>query len=183
MILKEFFEIYNQKKHTFMLLKRFKDFQLNEADEVEFTLDDVETTPAPKAKVESKPEISDEPKKAEEPTEKSEEKPKEAPKSEADEKFEKLKADLKKMIDESGNSADILKRAKDESVESLNIKGLTQESDVYDFYLAHQFEIDEKLNETDFFESSFESRGITGLYNAVIVGTEFAIKKILEEIK
>lgn len=103
--------------------------------------------------------------------------------SNTDDKYEKVKADLRKMLTDSGNEKDILKRVNDESVEALNIKGFNQDSDVYDFYLAHQFELDEKLNEENFFDSKMSELGISGLYNAVIVGTQFAVKKLLQEMK
>lgn len=142
-------------------------------EEVDFTLKDengsetAETKHQPEKDEPEKPETSD----------------KTISDSDTADKFEKLKKDLKKLLDDTGNREDILKRVKDESVESLNLKGFNQDSDVYDFYLAHQFEIDEKLNEENFFDSKMSELGITGLYNAVIVGTQFAVKKILQELK
>lgn len=146
------------------MIKSFKDFKLYEAENVEFNLDDEETpteTETPSAPTDSEPAAAEPPQ---------------------SDKFEKLKADIKKMLTDTGNEEDILKKAKEESVESLNLKGFNQDSDVYDFYLAHQFEIDEKLNEDNFFDAKMSELGITGLYNAVIVGTQQAVKKFLQEM-
>lgn len=145
-----------------MLLKRFNEF-LNEDVSDEFKLDDATPT--------STETSTPTPAKTEEPV------------KETDDKFEKLKADISKMLEETGNRQDILKKVNDESIEALNIKGFNQDSDVYDFYLAHQFEIDEKLNEENFFDSKMSELGINGLYNATIIGTQFAVKKFLQEMK
>lgn len=158
-----------------MLLKRFKDFKkLNE--EVDFSLeDDVVKKEKPK---EEAP-VADAAAPKEEPV--STENDKSDEDSNTADKYEKVKEDLKKMLEETGNEKDILKRAKDESIEALNIKNFNQDSDVYDFYLAHQFEIDEKLNEENFFENKMSELGISSLYNATIVGTQFAVKKFIQE--
>ena len=100
-----------------------------------------------------------------------------------DDKYKVIKDDLTKMIQETGDFDKILAKVGDESIENLNIKGLIQESDIYDFYLAHEFIIDETLNALEFFENKPSSYGIDGLYNAVIVGTQMAVQKILEDMK
>ncbi len=153
-----------------MKLKSFEEFKIFEESNVEFSLEDDAQQP-------EKKEVKAEPKEPVEelPTKNTED-------SSTDDKYEKIKKDLKKMLEETGNEKDILKRANDESVEALNIKNFNQDSDVYDFYLAHQFEIDEKLNEENFFDSKMSELGISGLYNAVIVGTQFAVKKLLQEL-
>lgn len=143
------------------MITRFKDFL---KEEVDFTLEDESTEETPlkddkPAKDDVQPATDD-----------------------SGDKFKKLKEDLNKLLEETGNREDIIKRSKDESIEALNIKKFNQDSDVYDFYLAHQFEIDEKLNEENFFDSKMSELGITGLYNAVIIGTQFAVKKLIQEL-
>jgi hypothetical protein len=111
----------------------------------------------------------------------------EAPKtlSEQEDKYESIKNELKKMLKESeGGYEEILSKVdKNITVETLNIKGFVSESDIRDFYLAHQFAINEKLNEIDFFDDKLSSFGINTLDSVITIGAQIAVQGILNDIK
>lgn len=123
-----------------------------------------------------------------------EEKEKEAPEAskeapdtleEQEDKYESIKSDLKKMLEESeGGYEEILSKVdKDITVETLNIKGFVSESDIRDFYLAHQFAINEKLNEIDFFDDKLSSFGINTLDSVITIGAQIAVQGFLNDLK
>ena len=72
---------------------------------------------------------------------------------------------------------------KDEGIDKANLKGFTEENDVYEFYLEYQFEIDEKLSDIDFFNQPASKYGIESLYDYVIQGTKIAVESIIIDMQ
>lgn len=105
--------------------------------------------------------------------------------AEQEDKYESIKADLKKMLQESeGGYEEIMSKVdKDITVETLNIKGFVSESDIRDFYLQHQFAINEKLNEIDFFDDKLSSFGINTLESVITIGSQIAVQGFLNDLK
>ena len=82
-----------------------------------------------------------------------------------------LKDDLMNMIKMSSNT---------EKVKSVDqIEGLINKSDIYDFYLKYQDEVDKILSDGDFYKKSPEEMSIFSLYEYVITGTKEAVNYVI----
>ena len=93
-----------------------------------------------------------------------------------------LKDELKNMISKSLKTSDsktiedFIDAYKSDS-ETNQIKGLINDSELYDFYLKYGEEIDEMLSKTDFFKKAPDSMNIYSLYDIIIAGTKEAVKR------
>jgi hypothetical protein len=65
---------------------------------------------------------------------------------------------------------------------SETLVGFVEDVDIYDFYLKYQVDIDDYLNELEYFTDEPEANGISSLYDFVIDGTKTAVISILSEI-
>lgn len=63
------------------------------------------------------------------------------------------------------------------------IDSLTDDSNIYDFYLKHQDDIDSLLSDNEWFNNNLSSLNITSLYDTIIEGTKEAIKLSILDIK
>ena len=95
-----------------------------------------------------------------------------------------LKDDLMDMIKRSLNTRDI-KTVNDfiaaykQDSDKNQIEGLINKSDVYDFYLKYQDEVDKILSDNDFYKKSPEEMSIFSLYEYVVTGTKEAVNYII----
>jgi len=102
--------------------------------------------------------------------------------------LESIKQDLLNMIEQSVNSND-MKLVNDfiesyiNDTDSTNIEGLVNDSDVYEFYLKYVNEIDEVLNDIEYFAKSPESEGTLGLYDVMVNGTRTALVELFKSIQ
>ena len=102
-------------------------------------------------------------------------------------KYQELKEELKtliqKTIDEEKQYASI-----DEFVKSfqkkgdIEIVGLINQDDVYQFYIDWRNDIDEVLNSINFFDEIPSEINAIGLYSYIIVGTKKAIQELVKTI-
>jgi hypothetical protein len=70
--------------------------------------------------------------------------------------------------------------------EESTIDGLTQDADIYEFYLKYRNDLDEILNQEGFFEDlqDFQkNNNCISLYDFVVKGTKSAIIELLNSIK
>lgn len=99
-----------------------------------------------------------------------------------------FKKDLLDIISDSLNSEDLdvikpfLKSYIEGEDSEAYIEGLVNDSDIYEFYLKHIEDIDEILNENDFFDKSPSSLNIIGMYDYIVHGTKLAIDYTVENI-
>jgi hypothetical protein len=71
-----------------------------------------------------------------------------------------------------------------ENPEKEVLEGFIEDSDIFDFYLKNQTDIDELCTKKEFFDKTPKEREIFTLYDFVIKGTKFAVQetmKILEK--
>jgi hypothetical protein len=61
----------------------------------------------------------------------------------------------------------------------VKIEGLINDSDIYEFYLEHRNDIDEILNNANFFEESPSKNESFGLYEYLITGTEKCLLEVM----
>lgn len=97
-----------------------------------------------------------------------------------------IEEDLKTMIQNSlknsdYKSVDDFMVAYKEDAESNPIEGLINSSDIYDFYLKYQPEVDEVLNKADFYSKSPRELNTFGLYDYVIIATKEAVSLIVND--
>lgn len=106
--------------------------------------------------------------------------------SDKDTKYAELKDEVKslinKTIEKSGGELDSFKDKFIKSPEDVKIEGLINDSDIYDFYLKYRNDIDELLNEINYFDEIPSESNVFGLYDFIIKGTEKAILEITKKI-
>ena len=103
-------------------------------------------------------------------------------------KRDALKKDLIDKIEKSMNSSDLIDLQNwigkfEEGDSNTLIEELSDDSNIYDFYLKHQDDIDSILNENEWFNSKMSDINASSLYDVVIIGTKKAIELSVSEIK
>ena len=63
--------------------------------------------------------------------------------------------------------------------ESIAIKGLVNDSDVYDFFVKYTTDIDNTLRDINHYDKSPNSLNALGIYDYIIISTKIAIKEEL----
>jgi len=100
-------------------------------------------------------------------------------------KFTEVKEELKSMIDNtienSGGEFNTFIESFKKNPEDFKIEGLINDSDIYDFYLKWRNDIDEILNDVNFFDEIPSDSNAFGLYEFTIKGTERAIKELVQQ--
>lgn len=108
--------------------------------------------------------------------------------------YKDLKTDLINIVN------DILEETSDESVknedlisfideyiskgkESNLLDGLIEDNDIFNFYLKHQSDIDELLNDSKYMDKSPKENNVFSLYDVIMDGTKEAIIEIFKIIK
>lgn len=108
--------------------------------------------------------------------------------------YKDLKTDLIDIVN------DILEETSDESVknedlisfideyiskgkESNLLDGLIEDNDIFNFYLKHQSDIDELLNDSKYMDKSPKENNVFSLYDVIMDGTKEAIIEIFKIIK
>jgi len=64
--------------------------------------------------------------------------------------------------------------------EKSNMIGFVQDSEIFDFYLKYQNNIDELCNDKNYFDEVPKSNNIFSLYKYIIEGTKFAVIETLK---
>jgi hypothetical protein len=91
------------------------------------------------------------------------------------------------IIEKSVNSSDVelvedFIKAYINEPETTIIEGLSNDSDIYEFYLKYTNDIDEKLNDLNYFEKSPNELGVIGLYDYLVKGTRDCIRQYMKDI-
>jgi hypothetical protein len=105
----------------------------------------------------------------------------------SDTKFTELKDEIKSMIEKtienSGGEFNQFIDSYKKSPEDVKIEGLINDSEIYEFYLKWRNDIDELLNDRNFFDEVPTEINAFGLYEYVIKGTERAITECVKSMK
>lgn len=104
------------------------------------------------------------------------------------EDYKDMKEELITSIEESISSSDMdlvsdFINSFINDPETTTIEGLSNDSDIYEFYLKFTNDIDEILQKKGFFDDSPSSKGKLGLYDYLVEGSRVAIKEIMLIIK
>lgn len=101
-------------------------------------------------------------------------------------KYNDFKEEVKSMIEttiqNSGGEFNSFIESFNKSPEDTKIEGLINDSDIYDFYLKWRNDIDEILNDINFFDEVPSELNAFGLYEYVIKGTEKSIIEIVKNL-
>jgi hypothetical protein len=103
-------------------------------------------------------------------------------------KRDALKEDILNAIQDSMDSSDLIDLqnwiGKFENGDSDTvIDSLTDDSNLYDFYLKHQDDIDAVLGENGWFDNKMSAINLSSLYDVVVEGAREGIKLTVLEIK
>ena len=95
-------------------------------------------------------------------------------------------AEIEEMIDATieniGGDFETFIESFKKNPEDFKIEGLINDSDVYEFYLKWRNDIDELLNNVNYFDVAPSENNAFGLYDYVIKGVEKAIIESVENI-
>jgi hypothetical protein len=94
-----------------------------------------------------------------------------------------LKDLIEKTIDNNNQEFDEFVNSFIKYPNETRIEGLIDESDIYEFYLKYRNEIDEILNEVNFFESIPSDLAVFSLYEYIIKGTQRTIEEVVKKFK
>jgi hypothetical protein len=101
-------------------------------------------------------------------------------------KFQEVIDEVKSLVESTiENSGGEFKMFIDEFVKNptdIKIEGLINESDIYDFYLKYRNQIDECLNDINFYDTPASEINVFGLYDFVIQGTLKAVEEFVKEL-
>jgi len=101
-------------------------------------------------------------------------------------KFSELTEEVKKMIEttieNSGGEFNSFVDSFVKSPEDIQVEGFINDSDIYDFYLKWRNDIDEVLNDINFFDEAPTQSNSFGLYEYTINGTKKAFEEIVGRI-
>ena len=100
--------------------------------------------------------------------------------------YPELKEEVREMIENtienSGGEFNQFVESFIKNPEDFKIEGLINDSDIYDFYLKWRNEIDEILNNINFFDQTPVDNNAFGVYEYIIVATERSILEIVKSI-
>lgn len=107
------------------------------------------------------------------------------------ESFPELKKDLLDLINGTLEDSDIKNVNKDNLNDFMTdyiaagkdadmIDELIEDNDIFNFYLKHQSDFDELLNDTGYMEKSPQENNVFSLYDVIIDGTKQGILNLME---
>lgn len=99
-------------------------------------------------------------------------------------KYEEMKSSIKELIENTvsniGGDFKTFVKSFNQNPEDIKIEGLINDSDIYEFYLKWRNDIDEILNDINFFDNKPTDINVFGLYEYIIKGTVLAVKEIVD---
>jgi len=95
--------------------------------------------------------------------------------------IDEVKLMIEKTIENSGGEFNSFVEEFKKNPEDVQIEGLINDSDIYDFYLKWRNDIDEILNDVKFFDESPTDINAFGLYEYLIKGTERCVLEVIEK--
>jgi len=95
--------------------------------------------------------------------------------------IDEVKSMIEKTIENSGGEFNSFVEEFKKNPEDVQIEGLINDSDIYDFYLKWRNDIDEILNDVKFFDESPTDINAFGLYEYLIKGTERCVLEVIEK--
>jgi hypothetical protein len=102
-------------------------------------------------------------------------------------KFTELKEEIKSMIEktieESGGEMSEFIKSYLKNPGDVKVNGFINDSDIWEFYLKWRNDIDEALNDINFFDEVPTEQNAFGLYEYTIKGTEKAFMEMVRQLE
>jgi len=95
---------------------------------------------------------------------------------------EELKSMIERTIEKSGGEYKSFIDSFVKNPDDVKIEGLINDSDIYDFYLKWRNDIDEILNNSNFFDEVPSELNSFGLYDFLIKGTQRAVEETVKSM-
>ena len=67
--------------------------------------------------------------------------------------------------------------------DDVKVEGFINDSDIYDFFLKWRNDIDEILNDINYFDDVPSELNVFSLYDYIIIGTEKAFKEVVKKLR
>ena len=101
--------------------------------------------------------------------------------------IDEVKSLIESTIENSGGEFksfinSFMEEPKEGAVGSIEIEGLIDESDIYDFYLKYRNQIDECLNDINFYDKPPKDINAFSLYEYTIKGTMFSVQEFVKQL-
>ena len=97
--------------------------------------------------------------------------------------IDEVKSMVEKTIEKSGGEFTEFVKSYIKNPKDVKIEGLINDSDIYDFYLKYRNQIDECLNDINYYDITPSESGVFGLYEYTITGTLNAGLEFLRNIE
>lgn len=93
---------------------------------------------------------------------------------------DEIKSMIEKTIEKNGGEYKSFIESLLKNPDDVKVEGLINDSDIYDFYLKWRNDIDEVLNDVNFFDEKPSELNSFGLYEFVIKGTQKSIEEVIK---
>ncbi len=105
------------------------------------------------------------------------------------EDYKSLKRNILKLVEDTVDEPEKLLNVQnymndyiEDENEEVVLEGFIENSDIYEFYLKNQADIDELLTDDEFFDKIPSDSNVFSLYDYMIEGTKEAVKSCIEKI-
>lgn len=96
--------------------------------------------------------------------------------------IEEVKRMFQETVDESGGELQTMIKAYSQNPKDIKVREFINDSDIYDFYLKFRNDIDQILNDINYFDSTAQEKNAFGLYEYTVKGTETAFLEVVKMI-
>jgi hypothetical protein len=96
--------------------------------------------------------------------------------------IDEVKSLIESTIENSGGDFESFIDSFIKEPNEVRIEGLINESDIYDFYLKYRNQIDESLNDINFYDNPPSEIGALGLYEYTIKGTMISVQEFVKQL-
>jgi hypothetical protein len=96
--------------------------------------------------------------------------------------IDEVKSLVESTIEKSGGEFKSFIDSYIKDPKNVKIEGLINDSDIYDFYLKYRNQIDECLNDINYYDNPPSEIGAFGLYEYTIISTLNAVLEFLREL-
>jgi len=96
--------------------------------------------------------------------------------------IEEVKSLIKTTIEKAGGEEKEFIESFIKNPTEVKIEGLINDSDIYDFYLKYRNQIDECLNDINFYDIAPSENNVIGLYDFTIKGSMIAVQEFVKKL-
>ena len=100
--------------------------------------------------------------------------------------YESLKRGILLLLDKSVENPEDLVNVQNfineytENAQNSTLVGLTEDAEIFDFYMKYQASVDELCESKQYFDKTPTEHNVFSLYSFIIVGTKFAVQECMK---